>query len=488
VAAALASAVALRSLGGRGFVSADVVLSHGFILDEDEKEQQIMAAYPPLGLLYVAAYLQREGIDVEVVDPTFTTRDHIETRLRQGETAVLGLYTTFMTRASVVRIATVAADIGWTVVIGGPDGAEYAEEYLDHGADVVVVGEGERTMLEILEVVGAKGRGGARKLEGVAGVVFRDESGRVVHNPPRDRIADIDDLPWPARELIDIPAYLEAWRRHHGYGAVNLITARGCAYRCDWCSHTVFGHSHRRRAPAACADEVEWLMATYRPERLWYADDVFNIHHGWLRKFAAELDARGLHAPFETTARADRMTGPEVVETLASLGCERLWIGAESGSQQLLDDMGRGVTPEQVVRAARMAHEHGIEVGLFLMWGYDGERFSDIEATVDMVRRARPDVFLTTVVYPIKGTGYWHKVRDRIVNPKPWAETSDREYRVDGRPGREHYRLADDWLRAAHTEVTTATTDPSEAADLAAETAEARSRLFEERRQLGLEG
>ena len=464
----------------------DIVLSHGCILAEDEKERRIMAPYPPLGLLYVAAYLEREGVAVEVVDPTLGTRDELEARLRQLPPAVLGLYATFMTRVSVLRIVAVAADLGWTVVVGGPDADAHAEQYLNHGVHVVVFGEGEQTVLEVLRILGDRDRQGVH-LDGIAGTVFRDPSGRVVRNRPRELIAELDTLPWPARELVDIPAYLGAWREHHGSGSVSLITARGCAYRCDWCSHSVFGRSHRRRSPDACADEVEWLVATYQPDRLWYADDVFTIHHGWLARFASELASRGLRAPFETITRADRMMDPGIVETLASMGCERLWIGAESGSERLLRDMQRGVTPEQVIRATRMAREHGIEVGLFLMWGYEGEQFDDIEATIDMVRRARPDVFLTTLAYPIKGTGYWNKVQDRIDNPGRWAETSDHDNQVRGRPGREHYRLADKWLRASYSEVTAGTDDRSEASDLAAEAAAARARLLEERRKLGLE-
>ncbi len=426
-----------------------IVLSHGCILAEDEKERRIMTPYPPLGLLYVAAYLKRAGIAVEVIDPTLGTRVELEARLRELSPAVLGLYATFMTRVSVLRIASVAADLGWTVVIGGPDGNAYAEEYLDHGAHIVVFGEGERTMLEILEVLGESGPEGIDVLDGVTGTVFRHSSGRIIRNPPRELVADLDTLPWPAREMIDIPAYIDAWREHQGSGSVSLITARGCAYRCDWCSHAVYGRSHRRRSPEACADEVEWLVETYGPDQLWYADDVFTIHHGWLTSYASELASRGLRIPFETITRADRMADPGVAETLASMGCKRLWIGAESGSDRLLRAMHRDVTSEEVIHAAEMARNHGIEVGLFLMWGYEGEQLVDIEATIEMVRRARPDVFLTTLVYPIKGTGYWEKVRDRIVNPSPWAETSDQSNGVQGRPGREHYRLADAWLRAS---------------------------------------
>ncbi len=466
----------------------DIVLTHGCILAEDEKERRIMMPYPPLGLLYVAAYLKREGYAVEVLDPTLGSRSDLEGQLRRMSPSVLGLYATFLTRSSVLQIADVAGDLGWTVVVGGPDANAHAEEYLNHGVHVVVFGEGEQTIAAVLEVLGDRGRQGAQHLKGIAGTVFRDHSGRIVRNQPRELIADLDDLPWPDREAVDIPAYLTSWREHHGSGPISLITARGCAYRCDWCSHAVYGRSHRRRSPGACADEVEWLMATYRPDRLWYADDVFTIHHEWLETYASELATRNLRAPFETITRADRMMDPSVVKTLASMGCERLWIGAESGSERLLRDMRRDVTPEQIIHAAKVAREHGIKVGLFLMWGYEDERMSDIEATIDMVRRARPDVFLTTLVYPIKGTGYWEKVRDRIVNPKPWAETSDQENQVRDRPDREHYRLADSWLRASVSEIEADTDDPSSAAELAAETAAARTRLLQDRRKLGLEG
>lgn len=235
----------------------------------------------------------------------------------------------------------------------------------------------------------------------------------------------------------------------------------------------------------SCADEVEWLLAEYRPDRLWFADDVFTIHHGWLREFAAILAERRIQLPFETITRADRMMDPEIVKTLAVMGCQRLWIGAESGSRRLLEAMQRGVTPEQVVRAASMARAHGIEIGLFIMWGYESEEFADIEATVEMVRDARPDIFFTTMAYPIKGTGYWNKVNDRIVNPKSWAETSDRENQVRGRPDRSYYRLADDWLRAAVREVDQEsrllTSDPSKATALAKSVAAARTRLLEAR-------
>jgi anaerobic magnesium-protoporphyrin IX monomethyl ester cyclase len=449
----------------------DIVLSHGCILAEDEKERQIMAPYPPLGLLYVAAFLKRAGTTVEVLDSTFSTKDDIETRLRQLPASVLGLYTTSMTRSSVVGIATHAATLGWIVVVGGPDAGFHADQYLDHGAHVVVIGEGEQTVLEVLDRLAT---GGPHLLQGVSGTVFRDASGQTIRNSPRPHFSNLDALPFPAREMIDMEAYLGAWRTHHGHGPISVVTSRGCAYHCDWCSHAVFGHTHRRRSPGNCADEVEGLIETYEPDRLWYADDVFTIHHGWLREYATELEKRSIHLPFETITRADRFLDSDTAKTLAEMGCTRLWLGAESGSDRLLKAMGRGVTAAQIIEAARLVRACGIDVGLFLMWGYEDERLADMEATVEMVRQIRPDRFLTTVAYPIPGTGYWKKVQGRVDNPKPWAETSDRENRVEGQPHPRHFRMADTWLRPA-------------ADDLEEEAAAAHAQLVDERRKLGLE-
>ena len=422
----------------------DVLLAHGYFLDEDPKEREIMKPYPPLGLLYVAAYLRREGLRVEVFDTTFTTRDALDARLRTGPAGVLGVYTNLITRTSVLDVVARAKAHGWTIVLGGPEAANYPAEYLARGADVVVFGEGEETLAELLPALDAHG---PHRLHGVAGTVFRDEDGAVVTNPDRPQIKDIDALPWPDREAIDVGRYVDVWRAHHGTGSVNLITARGCPYRCRWCSHAVFGYTHRRRSVAGTADELQFLVERYRPDMVWYADDVFTINHRWLYEYNVELKRRGLRVPFETISRADRMMKDEVLRALAELGCWRIWIGAESGSQRILDAMERGVTVEQVLFATQAAKRHGIQVGMFLMWGYEGETVDDIAATIELVRRADPDVFLTTVSYPIKNTPYFNELSDRVVATGDWAAATDRDYEVRGRYPRELYRHADRWLR-----------------------------------------
>jgi radical SAM superfamily enzyme YgiQ (UPF0313 family) len=248
--------------------------------------------------------------------------------------------------------------------------------------------------------------------------------------------------------------------------SVNLITARGCPYRCNWCSHAVYGFSHRRRSPTAVADEVQAIIDRYDPDQLWYADDVFTISHPWLQRYSEELERRGIHRPFETITRADRLQSEASVKLLKELGCYRVWIGSESGSQRILDAMQRGVSVEEVRHSIKLAQAHGIEVGMFLMWGYEGEELEDIAATVEHVKLSNPDQFFTTIAYPIKGTEYFTKVQDKVELQLDWADASDRDYVVIGRRGKDYYKLADQWLRNEVEAYRIGNEDPARAAEL----------------------
>ena len=454
---------------------ADLLLTHGYFLFEDEKELEIMKPYPPLGLLYISAYLRRNGFSVDLFDTTFARREDLVEKLQAEPGGVIGLYTNLMTRRPVLDLISAAKQHGWTVVLGGPESANYPDEYLRRGADVVVMGEGEATLSELLPALAARG---PHRLHGVPGTVFRDEFGQLVSNPERAQITDIDSLPWPDRERIDLQRYIDVWREHHGMGSVNLITARGCPYKCRWCSHAVFGYTHRRRSYLDCADEVEHIHAAYQPDQVWYADDVFTIHRTWLLNFAAELKRRRLKLPFETISRADRMMRDDILATLAEMGCYRIWIGSESGSQRLLDAMERGVTVEQVQWATKAAQRHGIQVGMFLMWGYEGEELEDIEATIEHVKRCNPDIFFTTVAYPIMNTAYYHTVADRVTLTGDWADSTDRDYRIQGRHSRQYYKHADQWLRREVAAFRLESTDATAAAQQRDEAQQARRALL----------
>jgi radical SAM superfamily enzyme YgiQ (UPF0313 family) len=418
-----------------------LLLTHGYFLAEDPKEQQIMKPYAPLGILYLSSHLRRRGFDVEIYDSTFGSRQELFGIIDHGPPAAIGIYANLMTRANAVEIAARARAAGWCVILGGPEPSNYPEEYLGHGADVIVCGEGELAVEHLLA-----SNLDADAWPSIPGLAFQTAGG-IVRTVAPQLLHDLDSQPWPDRDGVDIPRYLKTWREHHGQGSISVITARGCPYRCNWCSHSVYGLTHRRRSPGSVAREVEALVERYSPDMLWLADDVFTIHQGWIFEYASELKARGIRLPFECITRADRVD-ERIAAALAELGCMRVWIGSESGSQRILDAMQRGVRVEQVRRAVDMCRRNGIQTGMFLMWGYEGEDLSDIEATVDHVRQCRPDIFFTTVAYPIRGTPYYEKVADRLVNLGPWHQTTDREFRIRGRHSRQFYRYADELLRS----------------------------------------
>ncbi|HET6317288.1 MAG TPA: radical SAM protein, partial [Chloroflexota bacterium] len=346
----------------------DVLLTHGYYLYEDPHELAVMKPYPPLGLLYVSSHLKSRGLSVDLFDTTFARPADLEAHLRSTQPPVVGIYSNLMTRGAALHAARVAKEVGSFVVLGGPDPANYLDEYLSRGADVVVIGEGEVTLEELLTR-------GTADLSQVHGIAYRDANGSIVRTEPRAMIADLDAQPFPDRAAIDQHAYVRVWREHHGQGSVSLITARGCPFTCTWCSHAVFGYSHRRRSPANVVDEVQHIVDTYQPDLLWYADDVFTINHKWLFEYAAQLERRALKVPFETISREDRLN-EEVVQTLARMGCSRLWIGAESGSQKVLDAMKRRTDAERVKSMVHLLQRYGISVGMFIMLGYEGEERS----------------------------------------------------------------------------------------------------------------
>jgi radical SAM superfamily enzyme YgiQ (UPF0313 family) len=416
----------------------EILLANAYMLALDVEEQRVMRPHPPLGLLYLASHLRSRGVDVGVFDGTFQSLQAFADVLHREKPPVVGIAVNMMTKRSALAMIALARQRGATVVVGGPDPPYHAESYLNAGADVVVIGEGEQTLEQLLQT---------SDRSCVNGIAFKTPDGAIVRTPPRALLPSLDQQPFPDRSAIDLPAYLRAWRERHGFGTVSLITARGCPYTCTWCSRSVFGETHRRRSVANVADEVEAIVERYRPERLWYADDVFAIHRGWTIAYARELEKRRLRLPFECISRAERIDD-DVADALVSLGCFRVWIGSESGSQKVLNAMKRKVSVEQVRTTAARLRRRGIEVGMFIMLGYDGEEVRDLEDTVDHLKRTSPDVFLTTVSYPIKGTPYYERVSDRLSSPRPWHQATDRDLVIKGRPVKRYYDFARRWMTA----------------------------------------
>ncbi len=420
----------------------DILLTHGYFLHEDPHEQQVMKPYPPLGILHLSSYLKRQGYAVGVFDATFSRLEDFTALIARERPSLVGIYTNLMTKFNVLKMIGLCQAQGVKVVLGGPEPPYYAQEYLDRGADVIVVGEGELTLAALIPHLA---RHGLHDLHQIQGIAYLDADGCAVKTEPRPLIADLSAHPWADREAIDIPQYMRVWKEHHGRSSISVIQARGCPYTCTWCSHSVYGNTHRRRTPADAADELLWIKEQYNPDMIWYADDVFAINHRWFFEYHAELKKRGVRIPFECISRADRLN-EDVVQAFADMGCFRVWNGSESGSQRILDLMQRKVQVADVQAKTHLLRRYGIETGMFIMLGYEGEEIRDLEETVEHLKRSNPDVFLTTVAYPIKGTPYYTEVENRVLSHKPWHDRSDRDLTVAGRRSRRFYSYATRWM------------------------------------------
>ncbi len=420
----------------------DILLAHGYFLFDDPHEMAVMKPYPPLGILYISSYLKSKGFDVGVFDSTFQQMSDFEELIRQERPSLVGIYTNMMTKRNVLKMVKFCKQFDIRVVLGGPDPPYYADDYLQHGADFIIKGEGELTLEELIPHLA---KHGMSLLGDILGISYLDEDGIYTENFPRLQIQDLSAHPWPDREAIDIPRYMETWKTHHGQSSVSVIHARGCPYTCTWCSHSVFGNTHRRRTPEDAADELLWIKETYNPDLVWYADDVFAINHRWFFKYADELDKRNVKIPFECISRADRLN-EKVIAKLADMGCYRLWNGSESGSQKILDAMQRKVKVEDVQKKTHMLQEAGIETGMFIMLGYDSETVEDLEETVEHLKMCNPDVFLTTVAYPIKGTPYYAEVESNVLRQGSWVDNADRDLTVAGRYSKRFYSFATRWM------------------------------------------
>ena len=249
-----------------------------------------------------------------------------------------------------------ARERGITTIVAGSDATDHPVTYLDRGAAVVVTGEGEMTLVELLDALQRRRSGSAGLRCRSTGCACATTDGRVVRTRPRAIIRDLDSLPFPAWDLVDVERYRAIWRAHHGYFSMNLVTTRGCPYHCNWCAKPIYGQRYTARSPEHVVDEMAWLKRTFRPDHLWIADDIFGLKPGWIERFAALVQARDAAMPFKCLLRADQVTA-DVARALRAAGCQTAWIGAESGSQRILDAMEKGTRVEQIGDATRLLHD-----------------------------------------------------------------------------------------------------------------------------------
>ncbi len=415
-----------------------IILTHTYFLEEDEHEKEVMKPYPPLGLLYLSAYLKEHQIEVDVFDTTFSSYSKLIQYLDKEQPDILGIHCNLLTKYNVMKLIKYCRENNIIAMLGGPDASTQVEEFLNYGADIIISGEGEEPLLEVLNRFEAKSK---HELTDIPNVSFKDANGNIVQNPRQPGKRQLDTFPFPDREAIDLNKYLNTWEQYHGQRSVSLITARGCAFTCKWCSHSVYGWTHRRRKPENVVSEIKEIIKKYHPTHLWFADDVFTVNKRWLIKFHQMMADENIRLPFECIARADKLD-EELVMILKDLGCYRLWFGAESGSQRILDAMSRGVTKHQISDATRWCQKHGIEAGYFVMFGYPGEELEDVYETINFVSQQQPDLYLTTVAYPLRGTSMYEEIRDQIISENGWESHLQRELGIKNRFSQDLYQFA----------------------------------------------
>lgn len=403
-----------------------ILLTHGYFLSEDMKEQAIMKPYVPLGILSVSAYLEQKGFDNDIFDSTFSTFDKLCAHLLDQQPDVVGMYTNLMTRINVIRIIKFIrskSELSHTkIILGGPEVRQHAEPLLKIGADVIVIGEGEESMLEVIQSVSI----GRSDLSEVRGIQWKDATGAQKINEERQLLKDINLLPFPNRKKVDLQKYFDTWKNAHGESSVSVSTMRGCPYTCKWCSRAVYGMSYRRRSAELVADEIEELQRNYTFDSIWFVDDVFTINAKWMREFAAVIAKRKLKIRYEIISRSDRLN-EEMLDLLAQSGCFRIWIGAESGSQNVIDAMDRRVDVKNVRDMIQLTRKKGMEAGTFIMLGYPGETESDIKETVNHLVQSNPHHFTITLAYPIRGTELFEETKHNFTHVGEWETSTDRD-------------------------------------------------------------
>ena len=410
----------------------DVLFGQAYFLRFDPKLWEAQQPYAPLGALYAAACVRDSGYRVALFDAMLAASEaEWSTALDRHAPRFAVIYEdnfNYLSKMCLLRMRQAALTMidaararGITTIVAGADATDHPSTYLDRGADFVVAGEGEVTLVELLDTLTGKR---TEPLETVHGLWLRDAGGGAVRTRAREIIRGLDQLPFPAWDLVDVDRYRAIWRARHGYFSMNLVTTRGCPYHCNWCAKPIYGQRYTARSPEHVVAEMAWLKAAYQPDHLSIADDIFGLKPGWIEHFAARLQERDAAIPFKCLLRADQVTDA-VARALSAAGCRTAWLGAESGSQRILDAMEKGTRVDQIAEATRLLHAAGVEVGFFLQFGYPGETRDDIDRTLDMVRTCAPDDIGVSVSYPLPGTTFYQRVQAQLGPKQNWVDSND---------------------------------------------------------------
>lgn len=409
----------------------NILFTHSYFLRFDPKQWKTGQPYAPLGTMYAAALMRQEGYNVSIHDTMFANAAHevlpqIE-KVKPGFFVIYDDGFNYLTkmcltnmREAAFEMISMAKQKGCTVIVSSSDSTDHFQMYLDKGADFIMMGEAEVTLKELIHALSA----GVTKFEEIEGLAYIKD-GNVFKTARRNVIKELDELPFPAWDLIDIEPYRNMWLQHAGYFSMNMGTTRGCPFKCNWCAKPIYGNRYNSRSAENVVAELKMLKEKYNFDHIWFCDDIFGLKPGWVKHFADLTEKEDLKLKFKIQARADLLMQENYIKDLARAGCDNIWMGAESGSQKILDAMDKGTTVEQIYESTELIKKHGMKPSFFIQFGYPGETKDDIKKTIRMINTLLPYDIGISVSYPLPGTKFFEKVQSELVGKANWTDSDE---------------------------------------------------------------
>jgi anaerobic magnesium-protoporphyrin IX monomethyl ester cyclase len=443
-----------------------ILVCHSYFLRLDQKQIARAKPYPPLATLQVVSLLRDAGHRVSFFDAMLADGIEEYQRLLVSESPQLVLFYednfNFLSKMCLATMRRAACDMigsarlsGARVIAAGPDVSDAPGPYLRAGADLALIGEGLGTLLELLPRLDAqRSADGADLVRGLSGIASLS-GGKVLKASGTKGLALAHDTGLAAWDLVDVDRYRAVWMKAHGYFSLNMAASRGCSFRCTWCSKPIWGNRYLQRSALEVAAEMAHLKRAFSPDHLWFADDIFGFRVDWVAEFAAATRATGAQIPFNIQTRAD-LISERMALALRDAGCKEAWIGAESGSQKVLDAMNKGTTVSEILAARERLKSAGIRVGFFIQLGYIDEQIEDILATRDLLASAQPDEIGVSVSYPLPGTKFYDLVKAQLRAKTHWQESNDLDMMFQGTYTSDFYRVVRNLL---HDQISLQTAD-----------------------------
>jgi radical SAM superfamily enzyme YgiQ (UPF0313 family) len=397
----------------------------------DPKQWSIGQPYAPLGTLSAASFMRQNGYQVSLFDTMFSEYPEevipVFEKIKpdffviydDGFNYLTKMCLTNMRNAAFKMIRLAKAN-GCTVIVSSSDATDRFEMYLNAGADFILLGEAEMTLLKLIDAVQKK-EIDFFHIEGLA--FLRNET--VVKTTKRSVMKDLDELPFPAWDIVDMEPYRQSWMKHAGYFSMNVATTRGCPFKCNWCAKPIYGNRYNIRSPQNVVNELIMLKAKFHFDHIWFCDDIFGLRPGWIKEFAGLIEKEKLSFKFKMQGRVDLLLKEDNIKDLSRAGCDNIWMGAESGSQKILDAMDKGTTVQQIVEATRLLKKNKIKPSFFIQFGYPGETYDDIKKTIAMINKLLPYEIGISVSYPLPGTVFYENVKSQLKEKTNWTDSNE---------------------------------------------------------------